>query len=73
VQLNIECEFFVGSRLDEFGFLHTSYVKNVTFTGSKSLETMTGNHINGNNTADVQQIIFGFINTCNDLDYVPHA
>jgi hypothetical protein len=68
--INIACIYRTGLFFKPFGEQYTCIAKNVTSKEVKSLEEVTGAHMDGKSNADVKQIIFGHWSAC-DLDYVP--
>jgi uncharacterized coiled-coil protein SlyX len=69
---DIECEFKKINHFTQFGEQYTCDVKNIILTGSRSLETVTGTHLQGFSDAHVKQISFGFsTKNCGVLSFIP--
>jgi hypothetical protein len=68
---NIECDFELRKIWDQFGELYSCRVTSVTFTDSKSIEAVTGTHLDGKSNADVRQVFFGWYPTKFVVDFIP--
>jgi Leucine rich repeat len=70
--INIECDYMMWSHVGDFGHLYTCEVKNITDIEDKSIETVSGTHLDGKSDVDVQEINFRcYLNNCHELDYIP--
>jgi hypothetical protein len=66
--VHITCTFQIWNHLKDHGDMYLCYVSDTKSTERKSIEAVTGTHLEGKSDNDVNAVIFS---KCNSMDFIP--